>query len=153
MLTKEELELYREGKSLRIIGDKVGRNPTHIRDDLIAEGLAVKMKDRSMSYVAWLTRGGLTRMDSKLDLDYEFGNSPEFDEDAEPYELVCETTEIGTTGDSDHLYHRLDMTERALIRARDELNYRRANVRGDERDIFETNSTNEYLYIARYIIL
>jgi len=102
------LALYVEGKPIRVIANHVTWTIYEIRKWLLGEGLAIKVKDRSYSYAEYITRKGMT--DDVDPIIYDWHE----DKDAS-------------------LYKKLDTAERALIRARDELNYHRATKRKDER--------------------
>jgi len=133
MVNSVVLDLYLKKYSMRRISEETGIDPIVIRKHLIDEGLAIKMKDREASYAAYLIRlngedtsgptDQLVPVEGEL-VDYpgvddtDYGNFDDLNYEA--------------TGDN-HLHHKLNVAERALIRARDELNYYRANVRTDER--------------------
>jgi hypothetical protein len=90
-----------------------GRNQWAIRRALLAKGLAIKAKDRRFSYDAYLARQ---------------------DEVAELFAAATTEPKNATIiEDKDTVYRKLDVAERALQRARDELNYRRATMRSEVR--------------------
>ena len=101
---KEGIRLYLKGDSMKSIADALNVNQFTLRRLFVREGLAIKVRDRAVSYEAYQQR-----------------------------ELnVSNTEDMGT--DIGIISHKLDIAERALIRTRAELNYHRRTVRNDVKD-------------------
>jgi len=107
MINDYALELYIQKLSLREMGAILDVEPQALRKALIRQGLAIKAKDRDTSYAAYI---GRVPEPIILEVDYEEVSS-------------------GT------LSRKLDTTERALVRARDELNHYRRVTRESERKL------------------
>ena len=101
---KEALRLYLNGESMKHIADTLHVNQFTLRRFFVHEGLAIKVRDRAVSYEAYQKR------------ELNVSNIEDMDED------------IGI------ISHKLDIAERALIRTRAELNYHRRTVRNDVKD-------------------
>jgi len=108
MISTELLSAYLSGASMREMAEVSGLNQFTLRRMFLREGLAIKKKDREYSYIQYNKRK------------------------AEPNntETSEETKEQLTTPT---IYKKLQIAEKALQVARDELNYRRAITRKEAR--------------------
>jgi len=116
------LELYASGKSMKKISSVVGIGQYTLRRMFIAEGLAIKVRDRKLSLEAYNNR----RAVSPEEVTQKFE-----DVTCKPIE---QSTKSNPNATSNPLYRKLEVTEKALQRARDELNYRRAITRKEARN-------------------